>query len=174
MNYIEKVREFHQTFEHPVGNLEQPEPLKIRQLRIKLLFEELKELAVASDCQGTFSQLCYSEGLRSDIMPTQEFDGDNVDKVEELDALCDIQYVLSGKILTSGLHEVFDRNFELVHQNNMRKAHQTEAHAIATAYSKGWKPGQYTIIEKEGGYLLLDSNGKLTKPHDHRKVKLHL
>lgn len=172
MNYIEKVREFHQTFEHPIGSLDKEEPLKIRQLRIKLLFEELQELAEASDCMETFENLCKNQFVGLDDKMVQ--DGDNVDRVEELDALCDIQYVLSGKILTSGLHEVFDKNFDLVHQNNMRKAHLNALHILETVRAKGWKEGEYSIIQRDGRFLLLDKDGKLTKPHDHKKVKLHL
>lgn len=172
MNYIEKVREFHQTFEHPVGNLEQPEPLKTRQLRLKLLFEELVELAEASDCMDTLGQLCENQVNRMASAEGGYVDGDNVDKVEELDALCDIQYVLSGKILTSGLHEVFDRNFERVHMNNMAKAHHSKTHALETVRYHGLK--NYEIIHKGEHWLLLNSDGKLIKPHDHKKVKLHL
>lgn len=172
MNYIEKVREFHETFEHPVGNLEQTEPLKIRQLRLKLLFEEFIELAEASDCMETLGNLCENQINRMASAEGGYVDGDNVDKIEELDALCDLQYVLSGKILTSGLHEVFDRNFDLVHQNNMHKAHSTWEHAQETARKLGLK--NYTIRPRNRKFLLLNSDGKLTKPHDHKKVKLYL
>jgi predicted HAD superfamily Cof-like phosphohydrolase len=178
---IELVRQFHETFEHPVGvDSSHVEPLKIRQLRIKLLFEELAELAEASDCQLTMTELCSDYAtprlLKSD---TEVVDGDNVNKVEELDALCDIQYVLDGKILTSGLHQVFWKAFETVHKNNMGKAHTSEAHCKETIRHllsrKGGNASDYTILKKsEGVYLLLDANGKLTKPHNHTKVKLKL
>lgn len=161
-------------FEHPIGNASDVEALKIRQLRIKLLFEELQELAEASDCMETFLSLCDRAVGNAAAAEGGYQDGDNVDKIEELDALCDIQYVLSGKVLTSGLHEVFDRNFELVHMNNMAKAHSSKAHAMETARLKGWKSHEFQIIEKNGSFLLLDDNGKLTKPHDHKKVKLRI
>lgn len=173
MNYIQKVREFHNLFEHPVGkNPEHNEPLKIRQLRLKLLFEELVELAEASDCMETLGWLCQHQIEEMASNEGGYADGDEVDKTEELDALCDIQYVLSGKVLTAGLQDVFDRNFELVHMNNMTKAHRSEAHAKETAHVKKMK--DFQIIQKGEYWLLLDSNGKLTKPHDHKKVKLHL
>src|SRR6478609_1553583 len=98
-DYVASVKEFHQVFEHPINKLGQ-EQLKIRQLRIKLLFEELKELAEASDCKETFRDLC--EATVSDENWLNATDGDNVDHLEELDALCDIQYVLAGKVLTGG------------------------------------------------------------------------
>lgn len=161
-------------FEHPVGKANDLEPLRIRQLRIKLLFEELVELAEASDCMETLGNLCDNQVNNMASAEGGYTDGDNVDKVEELDALCDIQYVLSGKVLTSGLHEVFDSNFERVHMNNMAKAHGSRAHALETARLKGWKNHEFQIIEKAGSFLLLDGNGKLTKPHDHKKVKLYI
>jgi len=188
---LEKVAEFHRTFEHPIG--EGPtsnEPLEIRQLRIKLLFEELAELAEASDCQKTFTKVCadYFEmqvrKKQPDLVSTSEDykesffesihlnDGDNVNKLEELDACCDIQYVLNGKILTAGLHEVFDKNFTIVHENNMTKAHRSEEHAMETVAVRG---GLHTMSKKEEGkWLLFNTDGKLTKPHDHKKVQLTL
>ncbi len=38
---VECVKEFHEMFEHPIGlNPSHVEPLKIRQLRLKMIFEE--------------------------------------------------------------------------------------------------------------------------------------
>jgi predicted HAD superfamily Cof-like phosphohydrolase len=196
---LQAVKEFHELFNHPVaeGPFSQ-EQLKTRQLRIKLLFEELKELAEASDCKATFVTLC-NEGL-IDIFeregPRVEFqqkfeqvkamydikDGDNVNKTEELDALCDIQYVLNGKILTSGLHDIFDSAFNTVQDNNMAKAHTSEDHCTDTiAAIEGntidWRE-KYNIEKKTLGedafYILTNKHGKVIKPHNHVKVKLDL
>jgi Uncharacterized protein conserved in bacteria len=166
---LEQVASFHKLFEHPIA--EGPysyEPLKIRQLRIKLLFEELSELAGASDCRQTMRDLCYAEHVALNFTE----DGDNVDKIEELDALCDIQYVLNGKILTSGLHGVFDESFDTVHHNNMAKAHRNETHAKETAEKLGLK--DYTIRYRNGVCVLVNEYEKVIKPHDHVKVKLEL
>jgi predicted HAD superfamily Cof-like phosphohydrolase len=186
-NNLKLVKQFHETFEHPVLAPGGEESLAIRQLRIRLLFEELKELAVASDCQETFSNLCENE-----IYPKAP-DGNNVDRVEELDALCDIQYVLNGKILTGGYHGVFDKNFEIVHANNMAKAHTSVNHALETIVKKEQLQGRtisgvvvdttaeriivegYTIIKKaEGVYILENEHRKVIKPWDHKKVSLEL
>jgi predicted HAD superfamily Cof-like phosphohydrolase len=174
-----KVAQFHQTFDHPIGfNHEVDEALKIRQLRIKLLFEELAELAEAGDCRETFRKLCEEKSGH----PDWPRDGDNVNKTEELDALCDIQYVLNGKILTSGLHHIFDKAFNVVHLNNMRKAHRSEAHCRETIAALGKrfedfiitervaKDGQYTV--NGNVYILMNDGGKVIKPHDHMKVDL--
>jgi predicted HAD superfamily Cof-like phosphohydrolase len=104
-NSLNQVAEFHNTFKHPV--LPEPAiPSKERcQLRISLLAEELKELQQAVD--------------------------DN-NLVEVADALCDLQYVLSGAILEFGLAEKFKALFDEVHRSNMSKACKTIKEAEAT------------------------------------------
>lgn len=114
MNYIEKVKEFHEKFNHPINKVEGDINIETRKLRLKLIFEELQELAEAMDVKETFSELC-TNGI------SKSLDGDKVDKVEELDALCDIQYVLSGSILALGHHDNFDSAFNDVHNSNMTK-----------------------------------------------------
>jgi predicted HAD superfamily Cof-like phosphohydrolase len=121
--YLDAVKEFHETFELPVDNHKNNIALKVRQLRIKLLFEELEELATASDCLETFYDLCdkFQGEWRSLQVAGDGNDGDNVDKVEELDALADIQYVLSGAVLSLGYQDSFDNAFEDVQESNMSK-----------------------------------------------------
>src|SRR5882757_9910361 len=109
-NSLNQVAEFHTTFKHPI--IQQPAiPSKERcALRISLLAEELKELQQAID--------------------------DN-NMVEIADALCDIQYVLSGAVLEFGLGEKFKELFDEVHRSNMSKACKTIEEADATiAYYK--------------------------------------
>jgi len=104
-NSLNQVAEFHSTFKHPI--VEKPAiPSKERAaLRISLLAEELKELQEAVD---------------------------NNDLVEVADALCDLQYVLSGAILEFGLAEKFKELFDEVHRSNMSKACKTVAEAEQT------------------------------------------
>lgn len=99
------VAEFHKTFQHPI--LDEPTiPSEIRcNLRVALIAEELKELQEAIE---------------------------NKDIVEIADALCDIQYVLSGAILEFGLKDKFNALFEEVQRSNMSKACKTEEEAKAT------------------------------------------
>jgi predicted HAD superfamily Cof-like phosphohydrolase len=163
MNYINKVQEFHETFNHPINDTLDID-LNTRQLRVKLIFEELEELAIALDVKNTFKQLCEQsisdltkvdidsdERIKSYREETQNhitnrdyenaaltrskeeayttylndvgiLDGGNVDKVETIDALADIQYVLSGGILALGYSSNFDNAFGDVHNSNMTKA----------------------------------------------------
>lgn len=103
--YLEQVAEFHTTFHSPI--LPSPQmPLPVRAaLRVELLSEELKEL--------------------------QQAIKDN-NLVEIADALCDLQYVLSGAVLEFGLGDKFKALFDEVHRSNMSKACNTIDEAEAT------------------------------------------
>lgn len=188
-----KVADFHRLFDHPIGESpDAQEALQIRQLRIKLLFEELTELAEAGDVARTLHELAVQlvdKNWSTFEVPDGELstklglaDGDDVDKKEELDALCDLQYVLNGKILTAGLLTVFTENFMRVHNNNMKKAHISIEHAEETVRKLGGKPEDYKIFEKtiagEGEelhyFILTRTDGKVVKPWDHKKVELQL
>ena len=110
---LNHVAEFHSIFQHPI--LDKPQiPSEDRsKLRISLITEELEEL---------------KEAIK------------NKDLVEIADALCDIQYVLSGAILEFGLGEKFKALFEEVQRSNMSKACDSEEDANKTvAYYKSEK-----------------------------------
>ena len=102
---LNQVAEFHKTFNAPI--LDQPTiPSKERcELRISLLQEELNEL--------------------------KEAIADN-DLVEIADALCDLQYVLSGAVLEFGLGEKFVKLFNEVQRSNMSKACSNQQEADET------------------------------------------
>jgi predicted HAD superfamily Cof-like phosphohydrolase len=102
---LNQVADFHRTFQHPI--LDSPTiPNETRcKLRVALLAEELKELEVAI--------------INNDI-------------IEIADALCDLQYVLSGAILEFGLGEKFGELFNEVQRSNMSKACRSEEEAKAT------------------------------------------
>jgi len=143
-HYLEAVKEFHEKFNHPVNDKESEIPLDLRQLRIKLLFEELHELAEATDCRSTFEYLCGQSRALS-----QDGEGQR-DKKEEIDALCDIQYVLSGAILSMGHHENFDKAFDEVQRSNMSKMCSTLQEAEDT---KQW------YVERDGTESYIEENG---------------
>jgi predicted HAD superfamily Cof-like phosphohydrolase len=127
LDCLNQVAEFHRTFQHPI--LETPQiPSKARcDLRISLITEELKELQEAIE--------------KNDI-------------VEVADALCDIQYVLSGAILEFGLGEKFRQLFDEVQRSNMSKACHTleEAQATIEHYAIKGTDAYYKVIE--GKYLV--------------------
>ena len=94
MDYNKKVEEFHKAFRRPVREEPGFESEESKALRVRLLREEVDELA---------------EALEKD------------DKIGVLDALVDIQYILSGSIVEFGFQKVFDEAFEEIHQSNMSK-----------------------------------------------------
>jgi len=105
INSLNQVAEFHRTFNAPI--IETPKiPSEQRcQLRVSLLQEELNEL---------------SQAIKENNL------------VEIADALCDIQYVLSGAVLEFGLGEKFVELFNEVQRSNMSKACSTEEEAQMT------------------------------------------
>ncbi|HMJ68424.1 MAG TPA: nucleoside triphosphate pyrophosphohydrolase family protein [Cyclobacteriaceae bacterium] len=122
------VAEFHKTFKHPI----QPVPVipdeNRCKLRVALIAEELKELEVAI--------------LEKDITGIA-------------DALCDIQYVLSGAVLEFGLGDKFKALFEEVQRSNMSKACTSEAEAVKTVQYYKEKDGTECYYTKEEGKWLV-------------------
>lgn len=125
---LNQVAEFHKTFKHPI--LSNPEiPSEARcELRVSLIAEELKEL---------------EEAIKDKNL------------VEIADALCDIQYVLSGAVLEFGLGEKFVDLFEEVQRSNMSKACESELEAQETVdYYKKEKGTEAYYKEIENKFLV--------------------
>ena len=128
---LNQVADFHKTFKHPI--LETPSiPDKKRcDLRVELIAEELKEL---------------EEAIK------------DKDLVEVADALCDIQYVLSGAILEFGLGDKFKALFDEVQRSNMSKACVTEEEAKATVAFYAKEKDTECYYKKEDGKFLVYRN----------------
>ncbi|HRK54928.1 MAG TPA: nucleoside triphosphate pyrophosphohydrolase family protein [Cyclobacteriaceae bacterium] len=127
-NSLQLVSDFHRTFKHPIlSSPAIPDEARCK-LRVALIAEELKELEVAI--------------LEKDI-------------VEVADALCDIQYVLSGAILEFGLGDKFKALFEEVQRSNMSKACESEEEAKATVEHYMKKDGTECYYKKAEGKWLV-------------------
>ena len=122
------VAEFHKTFKHPIVQAPAIPAENRCKLRVALIDEELKELEVAI--------------LEKDI-------------VGIADALCDIQYVLSGAILEFGLGSKFAELFEEVQRSNMSKACNSEDEAQATVEHYRKKDGTECYYKQEDGKWLV-------------------
>src|SRR5215831_12624030 len=89
----------------------------IKQMRLTLLNEELNEL---------------EEAVR------------NNDRLEILDALTDLQYVLDGTYIVFGFADVKDAAFEVVHKSNMAKLDRNGKAVLRpdgkVLKPEGWKP----------------------------------
>ena len=125
---LNSVAAFHKTFKHPI--LEQPRiPSGERcNLRVSLIAEELKELEEAIA---------------------------DKDLAEVADALCDIQYVLSGAILEFGLGAKFKALFDEVQRSNMSKTCKDMEEAQATRAHYLAKDGTESYIEESEGHFLV-------------------
>ncbi len=93
---LQALLEFHRTFgayiaDHPTADI----PPRVRELRIRLIEEELAE---------------YAEAARIG------------DLVGIADALTDLLYVVLGAMVAHGLHEVAEDLFAEIHRSNMSKA----------------------------------------------------
>ena len=115
---LNQVADFHRTFQHPIVDVPSIPAEDRCKLRVSLISEELKELEEAIAAK---------------------------DIVEIADALCDIQYVLSGAALEFGLGEKFVELFEEVQRSNMSKACKTKEEAQATV-------NHYMQTENTEGY----------------------
>ena len=125
---LNQVAEFHRTFKHPIVEKPAIPSSKRCELRVELLSEELKELAQAIK--------------ENDI-------------VEIADALCDIQYVLSGAILEFGMGSKFKALFDEVQRSNMSKACNNEQEAKDTvAYYQKERETECYYKEVEGKWLV--------------------
>lgn len=117
---IEQVEEFHNAFSHPINDIPNVRNKELNALRVKLLLEEVLELASALDVPN--EAVDFFEAW-IDSQPCED-DGTllgKLDAVEVLDALSDIQYVLDGAYLALGYHNMKDDAFAAVHESNMSK-----------------------------------------------------
>jgi len=132
---LTSVAAFHKTFKHPI--LAKPTiPGEQRcKLRVALLAEELSELEEAIAAR---------------------------DLTEVADALCDLQYVLSGAVLEFGLADKFGELFDEVQRSNMSKACKTvqEAEETVAHYQSKGVPCFYE--EADGHYLVYRTEDRKT------------
>jgi len=138
---INLVKEFHETFKHPVLNTPQIPDEKRCKLRLALLIEEVKE----------FEQAIADKDI-----------------VGIADAFADIQYVLSGAILEFGLGDKFNEIFNEVHRSNMSKACSSEEEANKTIDYNIRKEGVttdsfYSIKDKDKWLVYRRSDNKTIK-----------
>ena len=125
---LNQVARFHHIFQHPILNEPQIPSKQRCDLRVSLIDEELQEL---------------KEAIKEN------------DIVEIADALCDIQYVLSGAVLEFGLGEKFPALFNEVQRSNMSKACESEEEAQTTiAHYKEKKNTDCYYREVSGKYLV--------------------
>jgi predicted HAD superfamily Cof-like phosphohydrolase len=97
---MKKVKEFHEKMKLAI---DQPYSKELMDFRLKLLFEEIQELATAA----------------LDIEELTDKDGRYGLMQNLLKEMCDVVYVIKGMAVSFGMD--FDEAFTLVHKSNMSK-----------------------------------------------------
>jgi len=147
INSLNQVADFHRTFNAPI--LPTPQiPSKQRcELRVALLQEELNELKEAIE---------------------------NNDLIEIVDALADLQYVLSGAVLEFGLGDKFVELFNEVQRSNMSKACNSELEAQETIEHYKQKDGTKGYYKENNGKWLVyrEEDDKVLKSVNYSPAEL--
>lgn len=143
----ELVQEFHEAFDHPVSSKIHIIPEERMQFRINMMQEELDELKEAVALE---------------------------DPVEMLDALCDLQYFLSGTVVELGMKSIFGKAFREVHDSNMSKLCYSVVEAKDTVELYQEARGVETFFHKQGDYWVVKrkEDGKILKSINWRKPRL--
>jgi len=116
---MNKVREFHEKMELAV---DQPFSKELLEFRMKLIFEEVQELAEVGMTLETNS----NETERRVLM--QDF----------LKEMCDVIYVIKGTAVSFGMD--LDKAYDLVHKSNMSKFPFTKDDSGKVMKGKNYKP----------------------------------
>lgn len=122
-------------FEHPIRDFPSIPSEQRKDLRKKLLREEVEEF-----CAGV----------------------DHEDLLEILDALCDIQYVLAGAILEFGFGNNFMLAFKEVHRSNMSKSCATEEEAQRTIDKAYHEHGPCHYVKRNGRFFVYRTSDSKT------------
>lgn len=131
LDYAAFVHRFQKHFQQGYEGPVREMPASIASLRKKLLLEELTELITAIDAG---------------------------DPEEILDALVDMQYVLTGTILQQGMVNIFDEAFLRVHNANMNKV-------LVISRHKSKRDSVHDIVKPEG-WVKPDLSDLVKPPRD--------
>jgi predicted HAD superfamily Cof-like phosphohydrolase len=150
---LEQVKEFMLTFKQPVQEITHQIEEDRAKLRLSLLLEELHELSLAYGLDRYFKDMCHNITTKSTYTNV-------ANRVEELDALVDLKYVLNGAVLEGGFGECFDEAFEEVHNNNMTKAASTRKEVAATVNKYITQNRTVKVEEHNGKFIIFDAFSK--------------
>lgn len=143
---LNSVAKFHGVFKHPITKVAAiPDPKRC-DLRVELIQEELNELQQA-------------------II--------DKDLVEVADALCDLQYVLSGAVLEFGMGDMFAELFAEVQRSNMSKACETKDEADLTIKHYADQGTEAYVVVSDGKFLVYrKSDNKTLKSINYSPAEL--
>ncbi len=165
MKPIEQVIKFQRIFGDEVNDLGTIPSIEKRKLRLKLIFEELSELAEAYGLKSTFGEIC--EDYTHKIVDCDILDNHKYDEVEALDAISDLLVVVYGGACINGQSSIIDEAFDETMRSNMSKSCKTLDQALYTIaqYHKEGRDTYYKLVD--GLYIIYDSNtNKILKNKD--------
>lgn len=176
MNQIKDVKEFVIATGQPVLELNEDISADRKKLRLNLIAEELLELASSFDTgdDGNKEYGSYVHYVVAFINNTYtkhhpyKMSGD---KVEQLDALTDLLYVVNGTIIECGLEDVAEDAWNEVHRSNMSKiltdrtvAYNEARNQTVNCHVEEVAPSKYVIRK--------DSDNKVVKPNTYYPANL--
>lgn len=179
MSTLHNTKETMQAMLQDTHELPRIAPKPERTMRLKIILEELCELAEAYGMAGTMAHLLRNKANGLD-QKHGDFAGiardtDAVNLLEVLDAHCDLREVCNGGVLQDGLSGPFRAGMGEVFRSNLSKACDTEAEAeAACAWYQTTKNTfvNYRYNRATKKYVLYDTDGKYRKRPNYREARL--
>jgi hypothetical protein len=168
-NNLQQVIDFQTTCGHTVKNVSDNyiPTIKERKLRLNLILEELEELAESYGLDKYFINLKDKQSAEkhTDLLNNNiELHDTNVfNKIEALDANCDLEVVVLGAYCINGFTNIAKGAFKETMDSNMSKFCKTEDEALATVAGKDdWDykvvNGNYVFVRKSDNKILKASS----------------
>jgi predicted HAD superfamily Cof-like phosphohydrolase len=190
---ISKVKQFMTVAGQEVKDSPAIPSADVMKLRLLLEYEELLEKAKGMGLLDTFVHIAHRQNnkLRDKMWRDKEtqhininavftpvytgfVDSDEVNLDEVFDACVDQRVVNDGTVLAFGMQGIFDKGFDLVHENNMSKFITSKQQAEDTIKILG-PEAYYDSVKYEGVvYYRIKSTvtGKVLKPLSFKAVVL--
>lgn len=139
MNKMQQmVKDFHEKFGLAVNYKPTVPEMQTRMLRLRLIMEEITELAMAFDIE---IQNVNSFGFDASVSP---YSRDMSSIVEATDAIGDLLYVVIGTAVSMGID--IDKVFEEIHRSNMSKV-WPDGRVVKNEFGKVIKPTSYSPVD---------------------------
>lgn len=149
---ITLVKEFHNTFGHPILKSPELPPVARMKLRLNLLMEEVKELIEAHSGDDLSHQYLRAAVLRVNhamelVKSAPDYEFRAADLVAIADATTDIEYINNGNALEYGIP--LNETMAEVHRSNMTKTDE-EGRPIYNEDGKVMKGPNYEAPDLKG------------------------
>lgn len=165
-SYEERLLTFHKRMKQHIGESFTLPPKQVVDLRLNLVIEEFSETvkAMGSEAYSSYGRKLFqkSQEIHYDVENHRESMIFNPTEVR--DGFADTQVVLTGAIVSFGLHNnnLFEEDFHEVMDSNMSKACKDKEEALATQTYYEVEKRENSIIEEQsdGTWLVFRSSDK--------------